>query len=106
MSYDIRILREVYDKNYTSNTFEMFRQAFGCKEGIRCLNGEAVIHAKKRLEDAIDFFNNNREELELFNPVNGWGDYESSLELLESMLTNCNIEIEEGYACSEFEVTC
>lgn len=106
MSYDISIKREVYENNYTSNVYKMFVMAFGNNEGIKILNGMTMVEARKELTDAIKYFENNEEDLMIFNPTNGWGNYKGALDLLESMLINCNLEIEAGYEYSEFEVTC
>jgi len=38
-----------------------------------------------RLIAVVKYFSNNKEELEKLNPSNGWGDYESTLQLIIDM---------------------
>ena len=72
-----------FDKNYTSNTSPMFCKVF--KEGIRILNDQNASEGGDTLFTFYKYFSNNKKELEKLNPSNGWGDYESTLQLIIDM---------------------
>lgn len=93
MSYDATIKgkKKVYfEKNHTSNTYQMFNLAFDSEDWTVELNGLSKTAALNKLNEAINYFTDNKENLILLNSTNGWGSYDSSLNFLLSISLNLN----------------
>jgi len=78
-----------FDANYTYNVSPMFYDAFNLEEGIRGLDKMLGDEAMPYLENAIIKMKENPKKYKAMNPSNGWGDYDTALELLEKLLGWC-----------------
>lgn len=100
MSLDLRIGKEEFcnecgsqDKfissfNYTYNVSSMWYKVFpeDCTNGMVYIDGMRGKQAKIKLQTAIDYMENNKEELEKLNPKNSWGSYDSFLNFIRELL--------------------
>jgi hypothetical protein len=84
---------EGYEANYTYNVAPMFSRALPerptGRSGIRQLNGMRGGAAKELLTLAIGKMEAYPSEYKVLNPSNGWGDYDSALELLRELRRWC-----------------
>ena len=71
------------DWNYTYNCYEMW-DAAGFR--MREFDGKRAGDCASILGDALAVLAADRQRFETFNPPNGWGSYESSLERLGQLL--------------------
>ena len=73
------------EANYTYNVHPMFARAFG-GDGIRQLNNRTGAECITSLEQAIAAMEVEPAIYKAMNPPNGWGDYDSALNLLRELL--------------------
>lgn len=78
-----------YDANYTYNVSPMYYKAFAGDEGIRGLDGCKCELAETILINAIEYMEQNKDEMIFLNPSNGWGDYWGALALLKKLQNWC-----------------
>ena len=83
MSYDFSIGDNNF--NLTYNVSPMLYKAFG-EKGLRSIYGFTGDKSFDKIVEAIQYFKDNKEELEALNPENGWGSYENTLTVLCKML--------------------
>lgn len=86
MSYDFSIGQQ--DFNLTYNVAPMLYKAFG-EGGLRSLYGMTGNKSFGKIMKALHYFKSHKDELEELNPENGWGSYETTLEVLSKMLPAC-----------------
>lgn len=58
--------------------------------GIHALRGRIAGELLPKLEAAVQWLKNHREEMEKLNPSNGWGNYEDALRYVETMVEGCS----------------
>ena len=96
MSYDVKIVKRLYESNYTSNICKMVTTAFEtCKEKQFIPDyfyhwSDVVnecIHTKY-LKELINELQRRPEFYKQFNPKNGWGNYEGVVNWLQNILHN------------------
>jgi len=76
--------------NYTYNCAPMFCKAFKEKEiGLNVLHNKLAKEAALLLRNAIIYMQDHPKEMNKLNPSNGWGHYDTALEFLEGILTEC-----------------
>jgi len=112
MSYDISIIKSctcgehsenIYEQSYTFNVRPMYVLAFNSELGIKILNELSPQMAMVFLCNAIDYMNQNSEELTKLNPLNGWGNFEGARDVLINLHHECmkcdnqNYKIEIGW---------
>lgn len=71
-------------ENMTSNVSGMWTVALG--EPMRDLSGRRLGDIAMRLRMAIGDMKGDPARFRALNPPNGWGSYESALEILETLL--------------------
>ena len=86
MSYDFRIGDK--DFNLTYNVSTMLYKAFG-EKGLRSIYGMTGNESFDKILQAVQYFKDNKDELEALNPENGWGSYKNTLTVLCKMLEAC-----------------
>ncbi len=99
MSLDISIYRFLNGFNITHNMGEMARNIpvgdkwtwtlydvmwHGDENNLINTNDITVF-----LQNAVRYMKKNKEELQKFNPENGWGDYDGLLKTVEDFLESC-----------------
>ena len=84
MSYDMAIADE--DFNYTYNVSPMWYAAYP-DEGIRTHYGLTGAEAIPVLRKLRDYMEDNRTDLILMNPANGWGDYDGALRFVNDLIS-------------------
>lgn len=97
MSYDIDFeldggagpIRVGRDFNYTSNCAPMWRMAMPLTDGLAGLEGTSCKSAAVTLAAGIARMEADPAAYRKLNPANGWGDYDSTLELLRDLLAQC-----------------
>lgn len=100
MSYDVYLevptgsraaggpaMTTVYDRNHTSNTANMWREA-GCD--IAEFEGKGAVEFGAALERAISEISTKRAYYRKFEPENGWGTVETTLDFLNDLLEACD----------------
>ena len=78
-----------YSASYTYNVSKMFYDALECEEGIRGLDNKSGKECKLILEKGIRKFIKKHKLYKSWNPENGWGNYDSALDLLRTLLSWC-----------------
>lgn len=81
MSYDFSIGEESF--NYTYNTAKMFYSAI--PEGVRTLDGLTGQESLTPLLAIYIYMVENKAECLHYEPSNGWGSYEGSLDLIHNL---------------------
>lgn len=100
MSWDIYIKVDVcpacgrgddylYDRNYTSNMWPMLQKA-GWHFDL--INDKSTKEAYPQLRELIGKLEAYPAEYRALNPPNGWGDYDSFVEMLKEFAANCLAE--------------
>ena len=78
----------VYERNYTYNVSPMFYEAMG-EGGIRQLDGLTGAECLEILDSGIEAMAADPDKYRALNPPNGWGDYDSALQMLREMRAAC-----------------
>lgn len=78
---------EVYDRNYTSNMWRMLRVA---NFNWDMIEGKAGAEALPELTRLIQTMQSDPSTFRGLNPPNGWGDYDSFLEMLREFREACS----------------
>lgn len=95
MSYDIYIEADLggdepvdlgFDFNYTSNVAPMWRQAMPDTNGLAGFHGMLASEAAVVLEEGIRKMDADPDSYRVFNPENGWGDFEGQRRMLGEIL--------------------
>lgn len=81
MSYDFNIGEESF--NYTYNTAKMFYSAI--PDGVRTLDGLTGSQSLAPLLAIYIYMVENKAECLQYEPSNGWGSYEGSLDLIHNL---------------------
>ena len=81
MSYDFNIGEESF--NYMYNTAKMFYSAI--PDGVRTLDGLAGEQSLAPLLAIYIYMVENKAECLQYEPSNGWGSYEGSLDLVHNL---------------------
>ncbi|MBF6619068.1 MAG: hypothetical protein ITG02_02415 [Patulibacter sp.] len=98
MSYDIDLVIDAGGPepvqitdglNYTSNCAGMWRKAMPETDGLADMDGLDASAAAVRLRAGIAKMEQDPDAYRALNPANGWGDYESQLEMLRELLSQC-----------------
>jgi hypothetical protein len=94
MSYDISFYShkctcgnghdQIFDRNYTYNIAGIAKEAGFSVRDFDDKSGAEIVAI---LEPAIERMQKDPEHFRQFEPSNGWGDFDTFLELLESLLT-------------------
>lgn len=97
LSYDIRIIKEEYSSNYTSNVYEMLNSAFLTLRS-KGLAPEYYTHwtepltvidetkGRDYLQNLIQELKSDKDKYSKYNPKNNWGSYETVIQWLEDVL--------------------
>lgn len=80
---------ELFWRNCTYNLAPMLCEIFQDKRGINSINMLTADEAAKKIYKAVQFMNDNREELEKLNPKNGWGSFEGLRDVLVELMEAC-----------------
>lgn len=91
MSLDLTLIcgccnEELENFNITYNVSEMWAIANFPDKKMMPFEGLTAISTIPTLVTTIDLMRKNPEQFSIHNPKNGWGSYESFLEILEKML--------------------
>jgi hypothetical protein len=98
MSYDIDLVIDAggptsiaigYSLNYTSNCAGMWRKAMPETDGLAGMDGLDASAAAAALRAGIAKMEQDPDAYRELNPSNGWGDYDSQLEMLRELLSQC-----------------
>lgn len=97
MSYDIYLRVdaggpepvEAYWRNYTSNCSGMWDMASPVTDGLRGLHGMTADDAARHLTEMIRKMCRNPEPYRAMQPDNGWGDFDSQLDMLQEFRDRC-----------------
>ncbi len=76
-----------YDFSFDYNTFYLTYNVSGMlykanSDSIRCIYGKTARESIPLLKDMLNYFIDNKEELEKLNPENGFGSYDITLDVL------------------------
>ena len=83
--------KQVFSFNITHNLGEMARHA-GLYQLLwrpEELNITKAAQLVEPLKIGLDYLKNNKKQLEIFNPANGWGKYENLLECVKKYYEAC-----------------
>lgn len=94
MSYDVSLTIDtgapeatvVYSRNHTSNTAQMWREA-GCD--IAAFDGMPAPEFAASLGPAIEKMKAEPDRFRAYEPGNGWGSFETTIEFLTELLIAC-----------------
>jgi hypothetical protein len=87
MSYDFTVRspeprHAEYDKNVTYNVSSMLKRA-GFHPNV--VDGMTAVNLRPIVSNAVCVMEDNKDYFRMFNPENGWGNYELCLEFLVSL---------------------
>ena len=85
MSYDITHGEEKF--NYTYNVAKMWYAAKPNK-GIRCFYGMTGQDALAEQKDIRNYMEDNRGEMLVHEPSNGWGSYQGALDFVNKLIAS------------------
>lgn len=100
MSFDFQMIEHgpKTKVDYTSSVAPMFKAA-NPDEGIMVIQAVTGSRAVKPLIDIRNYMVLHRKEMEVLNPINGWGDYFGALGLLDRL-----IEIFQDFPDGEWKI--
>ena len=78
--------KEVFSRNHTSNTAEMWRKA-GCD--LAAYDGKLAHELAAALESAIVEIASHPDTYREFEPANGWGNMDTTLAFLRAIHSAC-----------------
>lgn len=92
MSYDIYLnidtgkhSHSVWDQNITSNVRDMYNKAFDADYWVDEVDGQKCADISERMVHACNYMEANEAIIKPLEPSNGWGTYETALEVLKKL---------------------
>lgn len=86
MAGHVPVEYKIGDESYKATLYEMVWRPDEVGDGVSCCNTTVMEQA---LRIGIAYMVLHRDELERFNPENGWGSYKSFLSWLEAYWDTC-----------------
>lgn len=80
--------KEVYSRNHTSNTAQMWRDA-GCD--LAEFDGKLAFELADSLQQAISKIEASPDDYRKYEPSNGWGDLDTTLAFLRGIYEACTV---------------
>lgn len=78
-----------YDVNYTSNVVPMWRKAMPETDGLAGLDDSVAMDVEVYLRLGIERMEKDPATYREMNPENGWGDFDTQLQMLMDFRSAC-----------------